>query len=530
MADEVVKNEASSVVVKEDDGNVSGNSSIPGTPRKEENGVTLIPRPSDDPRDPLNWPMSKKVLIVAAICLAAFSGFVSPLAGQLTVQPQSVLYHKTTTQIAYQNSAASAGLASGGFIFAPLSFRFGRSSVIFWTLIGCLCTQIWATQMTHENDYSAFIASRYVSGFFGGITGVLGPRILHDLFFLHQRGRAFTVFHWFFNFGSVAGPTLSAFIAAKRSWTLEFWWTVGLLGLSIIFVFLFLHNTAWNREKGATNPDPPTSFIANRFATFFPGSGITPQYSIKETVKIAITPFQVAVSPVILIMSVFTLVNFGFYIAMNALTPVWLQKPAKVGGYGFTSQQNAYFSFVHWVGHGFALLYGHFVSDRLPLWIAARNGGIWKPEYRLHALWFPAIICNPIGLGLFAAALQYKLSWGVIAVGQVLVTYASLGIIPITVNYACECFTTHPAETAITVNAYRLLFGLSVAFYINQWVSEVTIGWAYGMMAIFDLVSFVFIIILMWKGHSIRQWTVAGLNSSEEGEHVVEEKAHEAQP
>lgn len=48
--------------------------------------------------------MSKKVLIVAAICLAAFSGFVSPLAGQLTVQPQSVLYHKTTTQIAYQVS------------------------------------------------------------------------------------------------------------------------------------------------------------------------------------------------------------------------------------------------------------------------------------------------------------------------------------------------------------------------------------------------------------------------------------------
>lgn len=46
-------------------------------------------------------------------------------------------------------------------------------------------------------------------------------------------------------------------------------------------------------------------------------------------------------------MSVFTLVNFGFYIAMNALTPVWLQKPAKVGGYGFTSQQNAYCKLFH---------------------------------------------------------------------------------------------------------------------------------------------------------------------------------------
>lgn len=42
-----------------------------------------------------------------------------------------------------------------------------------------------------------------------------------------------------------------------------------------------------------------------------------------------------------LIMSVFTLISFGFYIAMNALTPVFLQKPVKVGGYGFSTIDNA---------------------------------------------------------------------------------------------------------------------------------------------------------------------------------------------
>jgi hypothetical protein len=40
-------------------------------------------------------------------------------------------------------------------------------------------------------------------------------------------------------------------------------------------------------------------------------------------------------------MSVFTLISFGFYIAMNALTPVFLQKPVKVGGYGFSTIDNA---------------------------------------------------------------------------------------------------------------------------------------------------------------------------------------------
>jgi len=57
--------------------------------------------------------------------------------------------------------------------------------------------------------------------------------------------------------------------------------------------------------------------------------------------RIAATPFMIAVSPVTLILSIFTLVSFGFYIAMNAITPVFLQKPIKIGGYGFTTYQNA---------------------------------------------------------------------------------------------------------------------------------------------------------------------------------------------
>jgi hypothetical protein len=52
-------------------------------------------------------------------------------------------------------------------------------------------------------------------------------------------------------------------------------------------------------------------------------------------------PFKVAIQPVTICLGLFTLIGFGFYVAMNAITPVWLQKPEKFGGYGFTSMQNA---------------------------------------------------------------------------------------------------------------------------------------------------------------------------------------------
>ena len=85
-----------------------------------------------------------------------------------------------------------------------------------------------------------------------------------------------------------------------------------------------------------------------------------------------------------------------------------------------------------------------------------------------------------------------------------------------------ECFTKNPAEASITSNCFRLLFGLTVAFYINEWVADVTVKWVFGMMAFFDILAFGFVGILMWKGHQIREWTVSGLNITEEGEKVID--------
>lgn len=89
-------------------------------------------------------------------------------------------------------------------------------------------------------------------------------------------------------------------------------------------------------------------------------------------------------------------------------------------------------------------------------------------------------------------------------------------------SYACEIFTKNPAETAIVLNAFRLAFGLSVTFYITGWVELMSFNWTYGMMAFLQVFSFLFIILLFWKGHEIRQWKVGGLGQSEEGEAVLE--------
>jgi MFS family permease len=138
--------------------------------------------------------------------------------------------------------------------------------------------------MTGETQYWAYFMSRYFAGFFGMVVSVLGPRYLVDMFFLHQRGRAFTVLHLALNFGASAGPTFSGYVAAKRYWPIEYWWSVALLGVTAILVFCLLEETGYDRLNPANNVDTPKSFIVNRIRTFLPGNKIVKPASFSEVV------------------------------------------------------------------------------------------------------------------------------------------------------------------------------------------------------------------------------------------------------
>lgn len=116
------------------------------------------------------------------------------------------------------------------------------------------------------------------------VVSVLGPQYLVDLFFLHQRGRAFTVLHLALNFGASAGPTFSGYVAAKRSWTVEYWWSVALLGVSAILVFCFLEETGYDRDDPENNVDIPETYVANRIRTFLPGHRILRPTTLAEVV------------------------------------------------------------------------------------------------------------------------------------------------------------------------------------------------------------------------------------------------------
>ena len=178
-------------------------------------------------------------------------------------------------------------------------------------------------------------------------------------------------------------------------------------------------------------------------------------------------------------------------------------------------------TFAAWLGCIAGQMYGLLFSDKLPLWVCKRAGGIWKPEYRLHALWIPSFVGLNIGLGLFGAALQYHLHWIVAAIGNFLLNLSSNVAVPVIVNYEVECFTRYPIEAATIMNFYRTLFGIAIPFFIEPWEASVGTGWVFGMMAFFSIAAFGLVIVLLIAGHKLRHLTQDGIVSTEEGTKII---------
>ena len=173
----------------------------------------------------------------------------------------------------------------GPFAMLPLSHAIGRTSTIFWSTFLVFICNIWAATMTSSSQYAPYLASRFFAGFGATVPGALGPRILLDLFFIHERGRAFSVFTLSYLQGTLAVPAVSCFVASQTKWPIMFWWTIPLLGLALILTIIFMEETGFEREGQSEYPRQPESFVANRIATLLPGNRVVPVCTLAKTVN-----------------------------------------------------------------------------------------------------------------------------------------------------------------------------------------------------------------------------------------------------
>ncbi|RAK86464.1 polyamine transporter [Aspergillus costaricaensis CBS 115574] len=443
-------------------------------------GLVLDPQPSDDPNDPLNWKPSRKARVLSIWAIACFSSQATAMTNMQGSYLQAPLYHKTATQISLSVSCGLIGIMVSSILVVPLS----RSSV-------------WSAMMTSPSDYIPFVISRLFAGLCAGVPLVLGSEFVLRTYFRHQRGKC-------------------AYVDARSSWPISFWYTVPMNGVLALLILVFIEETAF-----AGGEQVRQSFTQKKWNMYIRGRAVPPQLraSWKNMVSILFDIFLVSFSPVSIIVGFFMMVDFGFASMAIILGVTFVEAPRDEGGYAMSKISMASFTLTQAIGTALAELYGHFISDRLPLYLFHRKSKSqdiepteWRPEYRLHCLWVPVIML-PIGLGLFGASLEYHYHWVLLALGFLLLTFGAISLLPVAMTYLCECFPNHVSEVSAGMGVWRLILGVLSAVFIAPWNDKVGPGWVFGSAGLITLPAFGGVIILMVFGRQVRQMGVRRLRS-----------------
>jgi hypothetical protein len=88
--------------------------------------TTLIPQPSDDPADPLNWSWGKKHTVLVALTFSALLTDWGMTWGSSLFEAQAETWNMTIPNISNSLSGGIFLQGSGGVLAVPLIQRYGR--------------------------------------------------------------------------------------------------------------------------------------------------------------------------------------------------------------------------------------------------------------------------------------------------------------------------------------------------------------------------------------------------------------------
>jgi hypothetical protein len=128
--------------------------------------TVLIPQPSDDPEDPLNWPQSKKMAFLFIIAFCSFLPDYGSATGAVTLLEQAKIYGMTPDQVNHSQAGNVFMLGAGGLFVTVFSAYFGRLPVLFYFMVTAVWTAAWCAG---AHGFEDFMAARILNGFFSTV-------------------------------------------------------------------------------------------------------------------------------------------------------------------------------------------------------------------------------------------------------------------------------------------------------------------------------------------------------------------------
>lgn len=209
--------------------------------------IVLIPTPSDDPNDPLNWSYRRKMLQMFCVILYCYGGSV-PGCCIYSIMPE--IAADPNVNLSLKNLNAGTGysflfLGLGNLIMLPLAQQYGKRPIYLIGLIGVIGVNIWQPYITSNGEW---IASKILNGLFYCTVESLPEITVTDMFFEHERATYMGIYGAALFSSNFAAPMLAGFVNDGLGWK----WTIIIAcifcAVCVVFMFFFMEETNYERK------------------------------------------------------------------------------------------------------------------------------------------------------------------------------------------------------------------------------------------------------------------------------------------
>ncbi|KAL5329321.1 hypothetical protein ACEPPN_002832 [Leptodophora sp. 'Broadleaf-Isolate-01'] len=487
--------------------------------RKEE--VVLIPQPSADPRDPLNIAKWQKLLMLGLITFYSITGLcaINSLGSLLVFfipeyQAEDISMQRISGLITYP----SLLVGLGNILSMPLVLSIGRRPVYLASnlvlLIGLI---LCATSKSFEWHFAA----RCIVAFAAAQSEATVPLIIQDIFFLHQRARAYQVWASAQTLIQSALVMGSSYMTRDVGWRSWYGLLAAMAGASLLLGIVFVPETYYDRPAEAwgvkdsvsntssradlqetttteisTQKQTETSRHSLDLASYPPRTlssdlrvfVMTPDYScILRTLKQAV---QLLAFPHVAWIALMNGVIIGFDISIIiTYGPILVAPPYNWPETSVSLTQIGQFP----VAFLAIPLLGWF-SDRSVIWMARRNKGVHEPEFRLLTLVFPLILCMILmivyGLG---AQNPFKYHWMAIVFPQDVILLVLFACNTVGLTYLLDAHPQRAGPICVVICVCRGLISFGVSRNTVTYVDNIgflnLFGIYTGMVGVFAVVG-----------------------------------------
>lgn len=454
----------------------------------------------DDPQNPQNWKLWRKILATIMISLTTTSLYMGAAIYTPAIPEVIEQMHTTETRAALGLTLFVWGYGLGSLWFSPMSeipFFRGRNPTYFACQLIFACLQI---PTALSNHLGGFATLRFLGGLFASPPLSTAGATLGDMWAMPAYAIALII--W--SFGAIAGPFLGPLIGGAlvqgHNRHYVFWFMLAVSGGMLVLMIVFLPETSAQeilmrkaRRLRKETGDP--NIVA-------PGDVVAHTQTVKGILKMMFyKPIEITImEPTVLLMDIHLgLVYSLMYLYFEAFPLVY----GDLYGFNLVQQGAAFIS----------LLVGAVIGCMCYLTYIGMNVKRMHMPEKVFGL--SAIIgsCTlPIGLLIFGWCSKKGLYWIVSMVGNLFLAFSAFVMFQSYFSFLGTMFPPTAAGSAFASNnIVRSLMGGSfplfgTVMYKHTSIDNYPVGWGCTIMAIIAIMMIPLPIYLYIKGESLREY------------------------